>query len=281
MNQRIVWGGGVALLVAALAGGGYYAWRVKTTKPVVAAAPAPEPEPAASAAPAAPAIRYPIESMPTLPPADAPAPSGTDHAAVKAALDDLLGARTVTGFLQMDGFVGRIVATVDNLDREHATPRLWPVNPIPGRFTTVRADAGETIAPANAARYQAFVRLVEGIDTPRAMALYVRFYPLFQQAYAALGYPRAYFNDRLVEVIDHLLAAPMPPAEPLALKLVDVKGPVASTRPWTRYEFADPALQALPAGQKIMLRVGRDHQLRLKAKLAEFRRALTGSGAPK
>ena len=56
---------------------------------------------------------------------------------------------------------------------------------------------------------------------------------------------------------------------------------VASTRPWTRYEFADPALQALPAGQKIMLRVGRDHQLRLKAKLAEFRRALTGSGAPK
>ena len=87
MNQRIVWGGGVTLLVAALAGGAYYAWRVKTTKPpVVAAAPAPEPGPAASAAPA---IRYPIESMPTLPPADAPAPSGTDHAAVKAALDDL------------------------------------------------------------------------------------------------------------------------------------------------------------------------------------------------
>lgn len=280
MDKRIVVGGGAALLALALAGGGYQFWRQRHAAPVVAAAPAAEPEPAASAPAAAPAIRYPIDSMPGLPAADAPPPATGEHAAIKTALDDLLGAKTVLSFLQVDGVIGRFVATVDNLDREFATPRLWPVNPTPGRFGTQRTEAGETVAAANAARYQPFVRFVEGIDTPRAVALYVRFYPSFQQAYAALGYPRGYFNDRLVGVIDKLLDAPMATA-PVALKLVEVKGPVESTRPWTRYEFADPAFEALPIGQKIMLRMGRDNELRLKAKLAEFRRALAAGAMPR
>ena len=38
--------------------------------------------------------------------------------------------------------------------------------------------------------------------------MYKQYYPLFQQAYVDLGYPEGYFNDRLVEVIDHLLATP-------------------------------------------------------------------------
>ena len=38
--------------------------------------------------------------------------------------------------------------------------------------------------------------------------VYERLYPLFQQAYEDLGYPGKYFNDRLVEVIDHLLQTP-------------------------------------------------------------------------
>ena len=49
---------------------------------------------------------------------------------------------------------------------------------------------------------------MESVDTGRLAALYVRFYPLFQQAYRDLGYPNGYFNDRLVEVIDHLLVTP-------------------------------------------------------------------------
>ena len=59
------------------------------------------------------------------------------------------------------------------------------------------------------------VRALESIDSAKLVALYVRFYPLFQQAYAELGYPSRYFNDRLFEVIDHLLATP------------DVRGPIA------------------------------------------------------
>jgi hypothetical protein len=43
-----------------------------------------------------------------------------------------------------------------------------------------------------------------------------------------------------------------------------------------RYEFADPALESLSSGQKIMLRVGPVNERRLKEKLAEIRGELAG-----
>ena len=63
----------------------------------------------------------------------------------------------------------------------------------------------------------------------------------------------------------------------MRLRLVEVKGEVPSTRPWTRYEFADPELEALSAGQKIMVRVGPENERRLKAKLAQFRQQVAGT----
>ncbi len=139
--------------------------------------------------------------------------------------------------------------------RAHAAPRLWPVNPTAGRYTV---DArGDLLYPAadNAKRYAGFVAFVEGVDAQRAAALYARNYALFQKQYEDLGYPGRYFNDRLVDVIDLMIATPIP-AQPPALRLTLVQGPVPSTHPWLRYEFTDPALEAVPAGQKIMLRVG-------------------------
>jgi hypothetical protein len=59
------------------------------------------------------------------------------------------------------------------------------------------------------------------------------------------------------------------------VKLVEVKG---ATRPL--YQFEDPALERRSAGQKILLRVGRDHAAVLKGKLQEIRDELTRS-APK
>ena len=108
-----------------------------------------------------------------------------------------------------------------------------------------------------------------------AARLYGRLYPLFQQSYEELGYPGRYFNDRLVGVIDHLLAAPEPGGA-IAVRLVDVQGPEKLTRPWLHYEFADPALEGLSAGQKLLVRVGPVNERRLKARLAALRKALTG-----
>ncbi|WP_353094871.1 DUF3014 domain-containing protein [Methylibium sp.] len=278
MNNKLIYG--VAGLAFVIAVGALLYWRQRAPEPpVVPSPPVAEvaPPPAAASAPAEPAIRHPIDAQGADATASASAPATPEKAdaVVQSALVELLGRPSVTSFLQVDGFARRVVATVDNLARPHAAPRLWPVNPAPGRFTVeAGAGGGSVIGAANSARYAAFTAFVESVDSARAVALYVRLYPMFQQAYQELGYPRGYFNDRLVDVIDHLLQTPEP-AGPLAVVLTEVKGPVQPSRPWVRYEFADPALEARSAGQKMLLRMGPQQRQSLKAKLAEMRAQIT------
>jgi hypothetical protein len=202
-------------------------------------------------------------------PAPAPLPTlDASDALTRDAIDAIVNGGPALRLLVPEGLIRKIVATVDNLPRKTVAARLRPVEPVPGVFMTTAAagtPAIATIAPANAARYAAYVTAAESIDTRRLAGFYVRLYPLFQQAYVELGYPKGYFNDRLIGVIDDLLAAPEP------------AGPVQLVQPKVLFEFADPGLEALPAGQKLLVRVGPDHERRLKAKLRELRRALTAA----
>jgi hypothetical protein len=104
----------------------------------------------------------------------------------------------------------------------------------------------------------------EVVDIKKFVAAYVHYYPLFQQEYQNLGYPSGYFNDRLVEAIDDMLAAP------------EISGPVRFIRPKVIYLFVDPELEALSAGKKIMIRMGSENASRIKTKLREVRSELTG-----
>ncbi|MCC2673139.1 MAG: hypothetical protein K0R58_86, partial [Ramlibacter sp.] len=64
------------------------------------------------------------------------------------------------------------------------------------------------------------------------------------------------------------------PGAPPEVRLTEVKGPIPSTRPWVRYEFADPQLEALSAGQKVLVRVGPENARPLKQKLRALRQQL-------
>ena len=114
------------------------------------------------------------------------------------------------------------------------------------------------LSARNYARYDGLVSLAETVNLKQLVILYTRYYPLFQQAYEELGYPDRYFNDRLVEVIGHLLAAPEP------------AGPIQLVQPKVFYEFADPELEKLSAGQKILVRLGPDNERRIKAVLRKL-----------
>ena len=227
----------------------------------------------------------PVVAVPAQPPASQPAlaPLEPESPATPLAAADVAGALTEllgrTALVVTDDFPRRFVATVDNLGRVHAPPIMWPVTPTAGRFMVQEADGSTFIAADNSVRYTPFVLLAEGVDAAAAVKLYARMHPLLQAAYRELGFPGESFHRRMVEVIDLLLATPQPP-RPLQVQLVQVKGTVPSQRPWVRYEYADPALEALPAGQKILLRVGAENQKRLKAKLAELRAELL-RGAPR
>ncbi|MEJ8856725.1 DUF3014 domain-containing protein [Variovorax robiniae] len=274
--SRIIVG---VLIAGAIGAGGWWWYSTQRQQPApVAVTPAVTPpvedEPAPPPAPVATGPLFPIEPQP-------PEAVPTDPDAQMAQLlTTLLGQQAVSSFLQVDGFTRRVVATVDNLTREQATTRMWPVQPTPQRFSVAGEGASQRISADNAKRYTPFVAFAEKVDTSKAVAMYVKLYPRFQQAYEELGYPKGYFNDRLVAVLDHLLQAPEPDVPP-QVKLTEVKGEYPSAQPWTRYEFADPQYESLSAGQKMMVRMGAANEKRLKAKLAEFRKGVAAGAVPK
>jgi hypothetical protein len=263
LNRNVSLAIGAAALVLIAAGTWWWWWHRPAHAALTVAPPA-----AATATPAVdePAVKYPVDA-----PVTPPAPSPID---LSAALNDLLGAKTVLALFRNDDLAHRITATIDNLGQSYAPTALWPVNPAGGRFTTERVNDADVIGAGNAARYTPYVSLFESIDLTLTMKSYVQFYPQLQQAYEKLGYPKRYFNDRLVEVIDQLLATPEPGDSP-RVHLPPIDPSVQPARPWVLYEYDDPALQSLSAGQKVLLRMGTANERRVKAKLTELRRLVT------
>ena len=58
--------------------------------------------------------------------------------------------------------------------------------------------------------------MIESVDSAKAVALYRSLYPWFQPDHEKLGFPGRYFNDRLVQLLNHLIATPVP-TQPLAV----------------------------------------------------------------
>ncbi|MCO6411447.1 MAG: DUF3014 domain-containing protein [Thiogranum sp.] len=198
------------------------------------------------------------------PPAEAALPELDDS---DEAMHEALGEITEPGALESlfnpDNIIRRFVVTIDNIPGRKLPQRHILSKPAQGPFLAAGEEGAEYIDPDNYQRYAPYVRLLESLDTQKIAYLYIRFYPLFQAAFMDLGYPSGYFNDRLVEVIDHLLATP------------EIQGRVKLERPHVLYRFANPDLEALSAGQKVLLRIGYDNAVRVKAKLRELREALT------
>jgi len=255
----------VALLAVIVAAGAfYYFWQRGAQKPEPPAPPAAEVAPPASTAPV---VQHPIEEAASES-KEAPLPGLNDSdGPLRDALAGVFPKSALEQYFITDGFARRVAATVDALPRKSVPQRVMPVKPVPGPFATAGQAEGLLIGRTNSARYAPYLRLAEATDTRALVAVYVKFYPLFQQAYAELGYPNGYFNDRLIAAIDDMLAAPeTPDAVPLV-------------QPKVLYEYADPELEALSAGQKIMVRMGRENEARAKAKLRDIRRALTAKSA--
>ena len=140
---------------------------------------------------------------------------------------------------------------------------LLPIKASVGKFLVVGTPEAPQISSKNYKRYNDFLTLMESIDQNLALKIYTYFYPLFQTAYEQLGYKNAYFNDRLVYVIDHLLETPNPP-DPLQL-----------AQPAVLYTYADPSLENLSSGQKILLRIGQAKRMRTLIILKSYRKKLT------
>lgn len=256
--QRDIW---LALfLLAVVAGAGLYWWGQQ--QPVTQDAAPPSAEPAAAGAPAAvksePDYRVPPPApRPGVPLVDLPALSDSD-AYFLLALASPFGDG-VAGLLRSEDLIERFVATIDNLDRRQLAERIRPTVPVAGNLQT----DGDRLSADNYSRYDDYVQRFLAADVDETIALYQRFYPLLQEAWESLGYPGAYFNDRLVAIIDHLLALEDVPTSPRLL------------RPHVLYEYADDELERQSVGHKTLLRMGPTHTRHVQERLAMYRDRLT------
>ena len=257
-RKKVIWGS-AAVVVLGLAGAVYYYKYHGAAPPPPVQAEPPQPAPPPPQAATEPAIRNPVPVPADTKPLPALQQSDPD---VRESLVGVFGARSISQFLIPENIVRHIVVTVDNLPRKKVAIELRPVKPTPGATVTATQGDITTLGSANFERYAPLIKVVRTTDTATLTGLYFRLYPLFQQSYEDLGYPGQYFNDRLVEVIDDMLRAP------------DVQGPIELTQPKVFYEYADPKLESLSAGQKLLLRMGANNEAIMKAKLREFRKAI-------
>lgn len=256
--KNTMWSVVVLVMLGGIAAAVYY-WQLHELPP---APPTRSEAPPAPEAKAEPAIRHPVQAAPS---SGKPLPSpGERDAAMQDALAGLFTQKSVEEFFELKEIIRRFIVTVDNLPRKRVPMQYRLFKPVLGKYLATGEGENFLASPDNYRRYSSYVWMTEAIDIRKLVATYVRFYPLFQQEYQNLGYPKGYFNDRLVEAIDDLLAAP------------DIPGRIKLVRPNVLYQFADPDLEDLSAGQKIMIRLGSENAARIKARLRDVRHELTG-----
>ena len=251
-RPSISWWVWVLLVALAASAAGYYLWQENqpitappaVSQPPVVAAPPVEAE--------KPVIQHPVPPADVEPDKPLPALDQSDKR-IGELVVGLVGLSAFEAFMSPTQLIRRIVVTVDNLPRRIAPMRMRAVKAVPGNF-----DPG----PDNPSRYALHVKAFEALDAHALVQVYRKFYPLFQGAYAELGSPVVYFNDRLVEAIDDMLAAP------------ELQDAPELAQPKVLYVYADPGLEARSAGQKILMRMGIENEAKVKMKLREIRQEL-------
>lgn len=199
------------------------------------------------------------ETEPETPPVPLPALNESDPE-VTQALADIAGTGDLVQYLVMDQVISRLVASIDSLTSRQVPVHINPIRPLEGKFLT--EDEGKVLSTQNYARYDGYVALLQSMDADTLVKLYGRYNPLFQQAWEENGGTGS-FNDRLIEVIDELLETP------------DVPVPVYLTKYEAVYLFEDQELEAMTAGQKMLVRMGSANASIIKDKLAEIKTNLT------
>jgi hypothetical protein len=230
-----------------------------TTLPVVDLAPQPSSSQPASPPPAYEAPQAVVEPLPNLNESDT---------SVLAALQGL--STQTLRFAVPKEILRKFVRAVNAIEEGKVVHEYRPIVSPPPAFTAqslgeATADQPEQfrLPPENFERYDNYVTLLAMLDTDAVAALYQRFYPLLEEAYAEMGLKKGNFHSVLIGAIDNLLAAPV------------VEGEILLVRPKVFYQFADPAIEKLPSTHKLLLRMGPENTRSFQASLKNLRVNIT------
>lgn len=155
--------------------------------------------------------------------------------------------------------VRSIVVFVDNVSRGGFPQTGLPYKRIAQEMPVRNLDDNLFVMDASAhERFDQVIDTFVAVDTDQAMILYRTLQPLFQQAYAEIGYRNVDFTDTLRSAINIVLRAP------------NVEGPYQLVKPSVMYLYADANIENMDEVHKQLVRIGPENTQKLKDKLRQF-----------
>lgn len=152
-----------------------------------------------------------------------------------------------------------IVVFVENISRGSFPQTGLPYKGVAEEMPVRNLDENLFVMdPGAHARFDQIIDTFVSVDTNQAVMLYRTLQPLFQQAYAEIGYRNVDFSETLRAAINVVLRAP------------NVEGPYQLVKPSVMYLYADANIENMEAVQKQLIRIGPENTQKLKDKLRQF-----------
>ena len=224
---------------------------------IAAIEPAVEPEPAIEAPAQAESVSGPSQAS-TETGLELPSLNDSDGFVIER-LRALRNGAALLGLIADEQLIRKFVVFVDNISRHEFPQTDLPYRPIGIDMPARELDQNLFLMETDAhSRFDGFIDAMAAVETEQAFALYRLLRPLFQQAYAELGYRGRDFDDTLREAINNVLRA------------TDTEGPYQLVKPSVMYLFADSELENADAVHKQLIRIGPRNSTLLMGRLAEF-----------
>lgn len=244
-----VWATALVATVVVAAGVWFFNSRRQPAAPAATTAPAAAPQATVPDRLAVPRVQALDVDLPPLPQTDS---------IVRELVARLSSHPTIASWLATKGLIANFTqATLAIAEGRTPAQLLRPIAPR-GQFRTTRSRDGLLVDPRSYERYNPHADAIAALDPAGTASLYLTLKPRITDAYKDLGFPEGDFDRVLERAIGVLLLTP-------ALDEKAVLFPKGVT-----YSYSDPALQAIPAAQKQLLRMGPRNGQIVRGKLEEI-----------
>ncbi len=174
-------------------------------------------------------------------------------------LEAMQNGASVLRLLAQDQIVRKFVVFVENISRGEFPQTGLPYRALGEEMPVRNIDENFFVMEDSAhARFDEIVQTFVSLDTDAAVTLYRALSPLFQQAYAEIGFRNVSFDETLRLSINNIV------------RTTNMAGPYQLVKPSVMYLYADASIENLQEVHKQLLRIGPDNTIILKAKLREF-----------
>jgi len=159
--------------------------------------------------------------------------------------------------------IRKFVVFIDNVASGNLPQLEYPVQRMTEEMAVSSLDSNlYVMEPSSYARFNGIIDTLVAVDVDRSLSLFWMMGPLFQAAFAELGYGDRRFDSVLIAAIDNVLNARA------------VEGPFQLVKPSVMYLYAEQEIEDMSPVEKQLIRLGPDNTRKLKAKLNDYRARL-------